>query len=216
MRRFFLFFAILLTTSCFSYDTYLFSPQGNFEFTSVNYGPYRLTGFKFTGATIYGIEEERYVHLGTIEKPFAWVRDYALKVGDEVMCAHYSPFFSYGTLLDSLKEYEIRDEENNVIGRIEGFFSTKVAAEFLFYNDQGDPFAKAVLNQSRSELTISTLDGQPLLTCTKILDVDYYYHYWSTSLKNTYFWTIKKELGASFDTRFLWPFMAFVSEAWCI
>ncbi|MCX6991367.1 MAG: hypothetical protein NTX49_09970 [Chlamydiae bacterium] len=207
MRRFFLILAIILTFKCFSYDEYLFYPQGTFTFTN-----YHLSGFSFENGIIYGVEKsQQKVHIGTIEKLNEWTRAYIFKVGDTVLSTHRAFLLSSGTVFDCLKVYEIYDERNQLIGFIEGVWDTNAAACFFFYNENHELFAKANLDFSYSNLTISTPDDQILISGKKIINASCFSSYY---YPNEYYWKIKKESQQPFNAAFFWPFMGFLSEVW--
>lgn len=208
MRRFFVILAIILTSKCFSYDEYLFYPQGEFTFKHDSSGAYYPSSFFFTGGIIYGVEKSKQkAIIGTVERLSEWIRAYVYKVEDIVLSTHRSFFLSQGTLFDSLKMYEIYDENNQLIGFIEGEWNSDAAACFRFCNEKYEVFAIASLDLSASKLTISTLDGKILITGEKTLNAN-----WFT--KNEYYWKIKKEDEQPFSAYFLWPFVGFLSQVW--
>jgi hypothetical protein len=204
MRRFCVILAVLLAFKCFSYDEYLFCPQGHFTFGSKP----DFDRFYFEGGIIYGVEKnQQKFPIGSVEKLSERTRAYVFKVGDMVISTHRSSLLSAGTLFDCLKIYEIYDGSNQLIGFIEGVWDTNTAACFFFYKENHELFAKATLDLSSSKLTISSPDDEILITGGKTLRT-------SQVFPNKYYWKIKKEKEHPFNICFLWPFIGFLSEVW--
>jgi hypothetical protein len=200
------FLSLCLNIKCYSYDEYLFFPQGWFGFKS--YASYTPDSFTFKNGILYAIQGSHRIPAGSVEKLSAWTPGYVFKLDDLVLCTYHSPLFSVGTCFDYLKEYEIYDENNQVIGYIKGAWDADNAAHFFFYKEEQEPFAEAVLDLSRSNLRITTADDQTLITAVRYLNMKSY------SIDNEYYWKIKKEKGETFNTCFLWPFIAFLSAVW--
>lgn len=212
MRQFSALLAVLLTFQCFSYDEYLFYPNGEFTFTSYNHGPYRPTDFSFKNGVIYGIEKnQQKIPIGSVEKLREWTRAYIFKVGDTVVSTHRAFLLSSGTLFDRLKTYNIYDESNQLIGFIEGVLDLNAAACFLFYKENREFIAKATLDLSSSKLIISSADDEVLISGVKTLYISWFE---SPYTPNKYYWEIKKEKEHPFNACFLWPFLGFLSEVW--
>lgn len=189
---------------------YLFLPQGGFKTLSLGHMPPYLIQSDFESFAIYAVSDIGDIPQGTIEKPDRPTRSYALKIGDEVVSSHSASFFSSGIFFDSLKDYEVLDSEGRSLGRVEGKFSSRKAAEFFFYDAQNNKFATAQLANDHSQLIIHTPDREALIVCTKTFQYDPA----SLDLYPIYYWTVRKPEEAPFDGRFLWPFLAFISEIW--
>jgi len=155
---------------------------------------------------------------GTVEKLPEWSRAYQFKIGEEVLSTHYSSVFSWGSLHDSLKYYEIYDGQQNPIGHIEGKYDTDARAEFLFFNENNELFAKGVLSKSQLAVDINNINNTTIFKCQKHFKTNVYDLFnppvFTKCLNVEYFWTIKKLEDSDFDQRFLWPFIAFISEVW--
>lgn len=197
--------AVWSSAICFAQTTYKLFPEGTFYFESRNRGPYELSGFKLDFYRIYK-ETDLY---GRIEKLNEWTRSYMFKMGEEELSTHRAIFVSYGSLMDCMKEYEIRDERECLIGYIQGKYDTEALAEFLFFNAQHELCAYATVNHSDPHLSICSLDGQPFITGTRTLQFCSFY----SNPTCSYYWIIKEEEG-SLDPRFLWPFIGFIGEVW--
>jgi hypothetical protein len=210
MRRFFLSLVLVLTLKCFAADRYIFLPQGTFTYSS-----YGLDGFSLKKGHIYAVEKnQKLSKIGTVENLNEWTtRAYAFKVGDLILSTHRASLLSYGSIFDCLKQYEIYDENNQVIGFIEGSWDSSAAAHFFFYKGDRELFAQAILDPSYSKLTISTPDGQVLITGEKTKNVSDYYS-WFSSSDEYYYWEFKKEKKELLNELFFWPFIAFLSEVW--
>jgi hypothetical protein len=204
MRRFFLFLMVLVALKGFAHKkVYTFHPEGAFTFISYNYSSvYTLSSFSFEKGSIGGVA------WGTVENLNEWTRSYAFKVNDKVQSTHRACLFSSGSLFDRLKTYEVYDENNQLIGSVEG--SWDVAACFFFYKENRELFAKATLDPTFSHLTITAPDGHVLITGEKTLRA-----FWSHTYQppTVYYWTLTEEEPC--NPLFLWPFMGFLSEVWC-
>ena len=213
MKKLPYFFFLFLLMTCFARADYILFPKGSLIFVSENHGPYRLSNFRLESYEIYTEAENDLVFYGIVEKWNEWTRTYTFKAKDGSLSTHRSSFFSYGTFLDRLKEFEIRDDENVLLGYIAGSYYTDAQAEFLFFNDQHELLAKANVHRSNPQLTIHSPDGQILITGIRTLrNLSSGPSY--TPPDYEYFWTIKKEDNISFDSRFLWPFVGFIAEVW--
>lgn len=234
--------ALMSSVHCFSFfNQYIVSLEGITKYQ--NYTP---INFKLCNCNIYKItpldEISEYLLsfgdpasiwknnnptlLGKIEKLNEWnrfTRAYAFQINDKVESIHSSSFFSWGSIFDSWKNFEIYDDSNNLLGYIQGEFSSEVmdkssggwvkyiTAEFSFYNDKHEIFAKAIIHPTNPKLSIMSLDGQLLVRG------DRYSSFESASKhKDKYFWKISIDDKISFDDRFLWPFIGFVAEVWFI
>lgn len=206
-----------LTINCFTYDEYIFNCQGNFAFFQEYNSRYSLHEFSFESATIHAatssLDIDKHDDIGTVEKLNGWTSAYNYKVNGSVLSTHRSRFLSYGIFFDYLKDYEVFDSDDTIIGYIEGNFEVDAAATFHFYDAHHTLFAKAHLNKSYFSLTVTSPDNRPLFSCEKTLYANYYP---STLKKTEYYWTIKKISSDSFDMRFFWPFMAFLSDVWAL
>ena len=222
MRSILCFFTVILSAHCFCSPEYILFPQGKIKWSDTNVQNYSstnrlvvpvyLSDFEFQNAEVYKISEDGNVLCGTIEKLAATTRAYSFKCGNEVLSTHHSTLLSSGIFLDSTKKYEVHDGAGKSIGYIEGVLYTSVPAEFLFYNETRELFAKAILDKSYSKLTISACNEQPLIVCSKKIE-------WKDPLglnhwELDYCWTIDKVADTPFDNRFLMPFLSFISEVW--
>lgn len=210
---------LFLLVACFSLDLssleYFFHPIGDFSYISYSCGESFLKDFRFDHALITKVVSEEHQKIGTIEKLNDWTRGYAWKQQDSILSTHRSFLLSCGSFVDSLKRYEVRDEEENLIGTIEGIWFTKDPAEFFFFDSDHKVFAKAVLNPTRFELIFKDPEGKSLVICRKTLHIRPGMESTDcTSFKTPeYKWRIQMN-DPSLDERFLWPFMAFISEVW--
>lgn len=201
-------FSVFFAVTCFAQTQYCLYPKGTFRSVSTNYGPYELSNFTLESYTIYTTSGGKRVLSGAVEKLNEWTRAYVYKIGDRILSTHRASLFSAGSLLDCLKQYEVLDENNHLIGTVEGNYYTNAAAEFSFFNEQRELLARARLNSTK-QLEIRSPNETLLVTCTKTLKSD---GAWSPAYE--YFWTIQQEDNASFDPRFLWPFLGFIGEVW--
>jgi hypothetical protein len=215
MKKMVYFLTLIFFANCFANTEYFLIPSGSFTFVSENHGPYRLSSFNLKSYKIYTMGDINLILYGTIEKLNDWTRSYIFKAEDGEESTHRSSFLSFGSFLDCLKEFEIRDNRDIIIGYIKGNYFTKARAEFLFFNDKHELFAKANVNQSQPQLTIESPDEKILITGIKTLrNLTPYLEYIPPDYE--YFWTIKKEDedNVDFDPKFLWPFVGFIAEVW--
>jgi hypothetical protein len=201
----------MILGSCFANKSeYYVHPNGTFIYESRNFGPYYISEFQLDSCEIYN----NYIH-GKIDKLNEWTQAYKFIINDEVISSHYSYLFSFGSLFDSCKYFDVYDNTNTFIGSIEGNFSVEASAEFLFYDKDHQLFAKAYINSSNPQITISSPEGQPLITGIKIFhDYGPFYNNPSFQRSPDYYWKIKMNDNGSLDPRFLWPFIGFISEVW--
>ena len=210
--------AIVLASFGFSEEkTYILQPEGTFYSSQTTMhgtpiGNWRVSGCEFTKFHISEKQTNGQLNpMATVEKPKTWSRGYQLKMGGKRYASFYSQPWSWGSLFDSAKEFFLYDAEENIIGRISGSFFSSQPAEFYFYDKQDVLFAKAILDPSWSELTIQSLEEEPFIICKKTFEVKNSWVHFDTP---DYFWRIKKLLSDRFDSRFLWPFVSFISEVW--
>ncbi len=219
MKAILCFLAVFLSINCFSNPEYRLYPEGQLSLIkTIRQGQlpwdahFRLSDCTFTNAELYRFSKDKYVPYGTISKLDTSTRGYLFKVGDEVQSTLHSFLLSSGTLFDSIKKYEVHDSSDHIIGYIEGVFYTDAPAEFLFYNEAGQQFAKAVLDPSYSKVTMSAPDDQPLLIGTKTFN-------YTGAPKGEhclleYYWELTQVSETPLDPRFLIPFMSFIGEVW--
>ena len=196
--------ALFFSMKSFSQSKYIFHPEGSFSITVIDAGPYYFTGFQLENGNIYSIIENNYLLYGTIETSREVPGTYAFKVNN----LPFFPHSSVGNLLSSLEKYEILDEEGIFMGHIRGDFSRNSVGPFLFFDRENLLFAKAVLDPSHSEITISSPTDRVLVTCSKT------FKYPGFTADPDYYWTIQETPSLSFDARYLWPFVALASEVW--
>ncbi|NGX52736.1 MAG: hypothetical protein KR126chlam5_01039 [Candidatus Anoxychlamydiales bacterium] len=195
-----------------TYDAYV---KGKFVLRSYNYSPFELSQLKVKSFRI----RKNNVYYGEVERLNNWTRTYTLKINDQVQAICKANLFSYGSLFDFLKSYEVKDNNNNVIGYIRGVFKTKNRAEFLFYNEKQELFAKSILHHENPQLTIHSPDGKLLIRgirkLVKFDDSNPYFHFSFLSIPSYHYsWEIIEEDTVSFNPKFLWPFIGFIGEVW--
>ena len=135
-----------------------------------------------------------------------FVRDYKFVGKKGVKSGCYERFFTLGIIWDSMKVFDVYDEQNHWLGSIGGYFYTDDAAEFYFYNDQSDIIARAVLNTDGSTLTVYDPNDEVLFTSEK--------HFEYNHQGFTYRWLVREMDNVTFDKRFLWPFVGFIAQVW--
>ncbi len=202
----------LSSVYCFAEEEYLLRPVGTFWLA--NPGGY-LEDTSFDEFDAIKMSETGEISLGVVENQFGLTRSYAFKMGNSTLSTCYSNFFSTGSCCDSLKTFTIEDENQEIIGSIEGSYFAPRHPEFCFYDKERTLFARAVLETesfsfigcTSSVLTVSSPDGEPLFICTKTL-------YRNPQGYFVYHWTVKKASLEPFDGRFFWPFLSFISEVW--
>lgn len=217
MKSILFFFAIFHSVCCISNPQYFLFPDGVTtvsQTVNVKYGirhpigPWKLSNFAFKNAQLYDASGTCF---GTIEKQET-TRSYAFKLSDEVQSVHYACFLCRGLFFDSLKSFEVHDSTGNIIGHIDGIFHTNTSAEFHFFDDADELFAKALLNESYSELVINSSTEQALIVCRKIFSFTPAYS--ANSCKFTYYWKVNIVSEPSLDSAFLWPFLGFIGDVW--
>lgn len=193
---------LFLSMKAFSQSEYIFHPEGHFTVTVTEAGPYYFTGFQLKNGKIYSVAENDAILYGTIEKILDAPGTYAFKVSS-------FPYSSVGTLLSCLENYQIFDERGLWIGQVKGNFSTDSTEPFLFFDGEGRLFARAFLDASHSKITLCSSEDQVLVVCSKT------FKYPGFTADPDYYWTIQAAGAAlPFDARYLWPFVALVSEVW--
>lgn len=134
--RFFSFF-LLLCSLGFSQTEYILDPDCYFTETvyTNEYGreTSRSIDAYFSQFVIAEGKKTNYI----IEKSEDWTRGYHLIKDGEVIAKHSACFWSWGAFMDSMKEFEIYDDQDISIGRIEGNYETNKAAEFSFFDALG-------------------------------------------------------------------------------
>jgi hypothetical protein len=234
MKFWFSFLAIFFSTTCFaSSEDFLLLPKGVFVFEGTEFiGRCRPTKWVLKDVNIRSYEiftllepgkpiaNSNLALYGTVEKLNEWTRAYAFKVNDKVLSIHRSSFLSYGSFFDCLKNYEVISADIP-IGYIKGNYSTDANAEFLFFNDRHELFARATLSRVGKYLEIRSPDEKILVRGFKTLHVfdedssdsfSFSHKPHKPSENVFYFWMIHKD--ASFDAQFLWPFIGFIAEVW--
>lgn len=193
-------------------STYLFFPRGDFYYKSTDGLPFVRTSVDFYAYRIYDAQETHNPYITSVYDLNEIVRSYKYIGTNKNYSTMYSPLCSLGSLMDCLKQFQVYDKNTNLIGTIEGSFMTSSAAEFTFYDSERNEFAIATIDWSYSEMIVKGVNDEIFYHCSRVLDMD---NWFISNCKNPlYFWEIEKISDDSFDERFLWLFMAFVSEVW--
>ncbi len=215
MRLFLILLSLGFLFPCCAKETYIVTcPEDTFTtyFTYVDFYNQKLNAYRsrnFEKFLIYRNRISKRNLYGEIQKPNYASRAYTFNKNEQVHSLHHAYMFSWGSLFDRLKEFEVIDEKGESIGVIQGNFYTDQSAEFSFFDDEQECFAKAVIDNDYSTLAISTPEDQNLFLCKKTFT-----HDWISDSDPVYFWTIEKSDKTQFDERFLWPFIGFIADVW--
>jgi hypothetical protein len=190
-------FVSAVTALCFSETQFKLIPEGTFK------GSYhRTTSASFSGFEIYQ-NDAVYARVDTS----SFHGGYTYSIDGKYAGSQYPAYFSLGFFSDSLREFTVYDESNNILGLAKGIRDTDAAAEFHFTNQEGQFFAKAILNREYSCFRIVDNNDQELFVCTKVFRDSF-----STV---TYYWNIRSmDDEHRLDERFLWPLLSFICEYW--
>ncbi|NGX38934.1 MAG: hypothetical protein KR126chlam1_00251 [Chlamydiae bacterium] len=205
MRFIFCLLSLFLAIYSYAKEEYVLTPEGTVSVTSDT----KRLGASFNKFIIEKSSDSNLIPYGTVYKPYALTRTYVYTSKMGHPCSiHHAYLVSFGSLFDFLKEFEVTDEKGTPIGLIQGNWDSDQSALFYFFDDQNQLFAKATIDSSYSELSISTPEDQKIFDCKKTFVIGG--NWWS----DRYYWTIEKVNQTSFDERFLWPFISFVADMW--
>jgi len=211
MKTFFC-FLLILAFQISAHATYYLEPSCSYSCTSINGGLYKLDAPYFHRFDIY--EGNSNIRSGYVDKLNERTRTYRLFLRGQQLSTMYSPFFSLGSLMDSLKTFEVLDEQDNSIGQIVGKFFTSNPSKFDFYDKQGKYFCTASLNRAYSQLTFQNIEGENLVLCNKSFSYKVGGWFEDDGMVTRNYWRIDEVSSSSIDPRFFWPFLSFIAEVW--
>ncbi len=223
--KYLLFFLVWVSSTCFAKDKYVLYPEGSYTLVTewIMNIPKRVERCRFSKFDIYEESPTGKLIRGNVEEVEWESLSYIYKVGEDRISSLQLDDSAWFAWAYSAKAFQVFDCNENIIGSIEGHFFTKSGAEFLFYNEDEEVFAKAILDRDWKILSIVSSEDQPLFTCTKIQKLEgggfgkYDFlqkRFIQTEPKLVYYWTIEKEGKQPFDGRFFWPFVSYICQHW--
>lgn len=155
---------------------------------------------------IYHISEnESFSKIAQINRSNGYTRSYSYLKNNVLLSRIWARFLSFGSLMDSLKVFDVYDQNKKIIGSIEGTWFTSSSGIFTFYDEFYFPFAEAQIEEEGFSLLVN---GEEVARFTRDLSLD------SDSMIWSYNWNIEMSEQDVVDERFLWPFTAFIAEVW--
>lgn len=205
-------FLYLVSLSFLAAETIVVSPRATFtyeQFSSHPVGKY----FKYFNILDYDAVKRRYVRSGRVDTTIA-LGGYLLTEDKKNVGSIYPELFSKGYFSTSWRNFFVYDENEEVLGHIAGIYDTNATAEFIFYDKNETPFAKAILktyfyNGVPFSLDFFDMKGKRLYDVERVADLFRY----NTHL--TYYWKLKKtNEGKAIDRLFLLPFVCAIMDVW--
>lgn len=214
-----------VSSVCFAKDKYILSPQGSYTLI-IDWLLKSPKGVRDCRFSKFGIFEETptgQLTRGEVEEVEWGSLSYVYKVGEDQISSIQLDDSAWFAWAHAAKAFQVLDSDETIIGSIEGNFFTEHGAEFLFYNEEKQIFAKAFLDREWTTLKLVSSEEEPLFTCTKIKELKGgrfgSYDFFQdrpvpTEPELVYYWTIEKEGKQPFDGRFFWPFVSFICQHW--
>jgi len=206
-----------LFLACFSLclfagETIVVSPKATFTYEKFILQP---VGKHFEYFNIYDYKENerKYVRSGKVDKTHTF-GGYLLTQDEKDIGSIYPELFSKGYFSISWRNFFVYDENEEVLGHIEGIYDTEAAAKYTFFDKNETPFAKAVLktylyNGVSQSLEFFDMEGRRLYDVERVSDL---YRY---NMHLTYHWKLKKtDEGKAIDRLFLLPFICAIMDVW--